>query len=200
VLTLRHYLLVLALLLMVKLFCPYKLNLVVGSSMEPNLRDGQLCLVDTGAYRRSEPRRGDVVLANLDSVTCVKRVYGLPGDRFWLLRSAEGDTSGAFLLGARVPQGVRNMVTQNKRHFRLERVVVPDDCLYLVGDNLPASMDSRELGWGYQEDLIGRVLAWRSAGSYPRWTPPPPPLAEPTTTQVLAPPTSPSSLRALAAL
>lgn len=58
----------------------YRLVLVNGHSMEPTLADGDLLLVDTGAYRQRPPDREDVVVARHGGEFLVKRVVGLPGE------------------------------------------------------------------------------------------------------------------------
>lgn len=171
----RRYLPLLAIFLLIKAFCPYHLNVVVGTSMEPNLRNGQLCLVDTTAYRDGAPRRSDVVLVNLNGERCVKRVYALPGDTFWVLRSSKQDGSSPMLVGATVPEGLRTLAERHPEFVRLEKMTVPPGCLYLVGDNRSSSLDSRELGWGYQEDVVGRIVAASPLVEEGSWMPPPPP-------------------------
>ena len=55
-----------------------------GESMLPNLRSGDLVLVDKLAYRNQEPERGDIVVARLCDGLIVKRVVGLPGEEIEL--------------------------------------------------------------------------------------------------------------------
>jgi signal peptidase I len=58
----------------------YELALVVGKSMLPTLTPGDLLIVDKKAYRRKEPVRGDVVLAEYRKELVIKRIIGLPGE------------------------------------------------------------------------------------------------------------------------
>jgi len=58
----------------------FRFAIVSGESMLPTLRPGDLLLVDRWAYRDSEPRRGDVVVARYGGGLIVKRVVGLPGE------------------------------------------------------------------------------------------------------------------------
>ncbi len=63
---------------------------VHGRSMHPTLREGQRLLVWTRAYRRRDPRRGDVVVVTHPQrpLKLVKRVVAGPGDDY------EGRTLG----------------------------------------------------------------------------------------------------------
>lgn len=60
--------------------CRFSLVLSVGESMWPTLADPELLLVDRSAYRRTEPRRGDIVVARHFREWITKRVVGLPGE------------------------------------------------------------------------------------------------------------------------
>jgi signal peptidase I len=58
----------------------FRFAIVVGDSMRPTTKTGDLLLINRRAYRDVEPKRGDVVLAQLDRDIIVKRVIGLPGE------------------------------------------------------------------------------------------------------------------------
>ena len=64
----------------------FRLALVSGDSMQPELRTGDLLLIDKRAYRTRDPQRGDVVLAQCGQDLIVKRVVGLPGEKVELRR------------------------------------------------------------------------------------------------------------------
>jgi signal peptidase I len=54
--------------------------LVVGASMQPTLRSGQLLGVNKFAYHFDKPRRGDIVEVKTSTGLMLKRVVGLPGE------------------------------------------------------------------------------------------------------------------------
>lgn len=58
----------------------FELILVVGDSMLPTFRNGNVLLVDRGAWRSTEPRRGEIVIVRRGTERLVKRVVGLPGE------------------------------------------------------------------------------------------------------------------------
>jgi signal peptidase I len=58
----------------------FRLALVSGESMLPNLGTGDLLIVAKRAYANAEPARGDIVLARYENEFIVKRVVGLPGE------------------------------------------------------------------------------------------------------------------------
>jgi signal peptidase I len=59
----------------------FKLTIVMGESMLPTLKPGDVLLVDRRAYVNSQPRRGDVVVARYQKGLVVKRIVGLPGEQ-----------------------------------------------------------------------------------------------------------------------
>ena len=58
----------------------YQLTIVVGESMLPTLRPGELLLVDRRAYTQESPRRGDIIMARYGQDLILKRIVGLPGE------------------------------------------------------------------------------------------------------------------------
>lgn len=142
------------------------------------------------------PRRGDVVVVrNPDggSVPFVKRLVGLPGDKLEMKneilyvngkaqpisflapqRSEDGDTVllGTELLGDRT-HPVR--VLPERPAFRtFGPVQVPEDEVFLMGDNRDESRDARFFGTRPVSDLLGRAVGvmWSWHPEFlkgPRW-------------------------------
>lgn len=87
-----------------------------------------------------------------DDVTFVKRIVGLPGDRFAMRR-------GRVLIDGRP---LREPYVQPCEgggagcHFRGE-IAVPADHYYVLGDNRGASDDSRFWGPIHRDQIVGRV-------------------------------------------
>ncbi len=118
---------------------------VQGRSMEPALHHGELRLV-LRAWAAGPPRRGQVWVVAGPEGSAVKRVVGLPGERVEL---ADGDLR---IDGRRLdpPAGAR-----------LERQDGAWSCgvgYFLLGDNRPASRDSRAWGPLPKSAFRGRVL------------------------------------------
>lgn len=58
----------------------FKVTVVVGESMLPTFKTGDVLLVDRRAYVAEQPRRGDLVVARYQGGLVVKRLVGLPGE------------------------------------------------------------------------------------------------------------------------
>lgn len=126
----------------------WRLARVSGASMAPTLRPADLLLV--ARLRRGRGvRRGDVVVLRRGGVRMVKRVVAVAGNVVEL--TAGRLTVGGRALGGGTP--APGALTQAWR--------VPDRSVFVVGDDLAASDDSRvwELPYVGLGEIEGRVLA-----------------------------------------
>ena len=98
------------------------LGYVPSASMEPTIPAGSVIL---GSRIFEELERGDVVIFRHEGKTLVKRIAAGEGDRIYL-----DDESGTFSVNEPLPGANRVLV-------------VPQDCIFVVGDNREASVDSR---------------------------------------------------------
>ena len=144
---------------------------VDGTSMASTLEDGDRVFVNKLSYRLHDPRRGDVVvLHQLDGATqrdLIKRVIGLPGESVEM-RSCQVVIDGRQLQEPYLdPEVVPPGNCGPDPDF--QPVVVPDDHVFVMGDNRAGSQDSRVLGAIDDDDLVGRafVVFW-PAGSW-KW-------------------------------
>lgn len=112
---------------------PFRPIVVVGTSMSPTYSSGQI-LWTVPATRSL--RHGDVVVVDTPAGTIIKRVALLPGDS-----RTQFHTPGGWvdLTNVALPHSLAK-----GKLVRLERV--PKGYVYLLGDNLPNSVDSRTFG------------------------------------------------------
>ncbi len=120
--------------------------------MTPHISSGEYVLINTFAYRLSQPKRGDIVAFRHDEdarPVFIKRVVGLPGDR---IRVDRGRVS---IDGAPLDEPyVRH---PDDRSFG--ETIVPPNAVYVLGDNRADSEDSRFFGPVRDDRLMGRALA-----------------------------------------
>ena len=129
-------------------FFVLRLAFVNGSSMEPLLSQGECILVWQWGY---EPEPGDIVITNRRNpygVNLIKRVIGVAGQEL-CLKDQEIWRDGILLEEAYA-------VTQ-KGYQPLE-ITVPEDKVFLLGDNRDFSKDSREIGCIDKEDILGYMI------------------------------------------
>jgi signal peptidase I len=142
----------------VLLLSPFRLVRVVGLSMLPTLRPGEALLVDRWYYRLTGVFRNDLVVMRHGDEFWIKRVVGLPGDQIALVYGPDGTIDGVLNLhsGLTPPPGARF-------------ITVPPGCLFILGDNMAISQDSRVAGPLPLTDLVG-IVRTTTMGRF--WAPP----------------------------
>ena len=141
---------------------------ISGPSMETTLFQDNRVLVNKLSYRFGDVGRGDVVV--FDRVTTsggvvehddlIKRVIALGGDTIQIKQCE------VFVNGARVDEpyvdpidrAVSDLASQC-RVVDMPTVTVPDDQLFVMGDNRAESFDSRSFGTIPKKLVIGRAFA-----------------------------------------
>jgi len=128
-----------------------------GTSMEPNLHNGQYVIVNKTAYWFGRnPSRGDVIIFNAPdqpNYDRVKRVIGLPGDTVEVKPDGTVYVNGQKLDEPYLPthhSGTSGTWT------------VPEGEFFVMGDNRSASYDSREAGTVPRDKVIGKawIIIW----------------------------------------
>ena len=128
---------------------------VKGSSMVPTLKNGDKVLVSDLFY---EPARGDIVVFKKDSYdsgkALVKRVVAVAGD----VVNIDFEKGIVYVNGEALEEDYIDVLTTTKIDF-IGPQTVPDNCLFVMGDNRNASTDSRkkEIGMVDNRMLLGRA-------------------------------------------
>jgi signal peptidase I len=138
---------------------PLRLGIIHGSSMDPTLRDGQPYLLDTRAYARSAPQRGEVVVFQREGITYIKRVIALEGDTL-LLQLFQNESWDEMVYQEELPR-LRRLLASPHTHnwFQLQSLTIPPGSVYVVGDMRRAAQDSRTYGPVPVSSILGRVPA-----------------------------------------
>lgn len=129
---------------------------VDGHSMEPNLHNNELILVDKWTYLFHAPTRGDVVVfvAPPDPAQdYVKRIIGMPGDVI-TINNGVPTVNGVTLKEYYVrPANMGATPGDNS----VNKEVVPPNDFFVLGDNRVGSSDSRTWGFLPRKNIIGRA-------------------------------------------
>src|SRR3990167_3013555 len=119
-------------------------NQVKGASMEPSFYSGEYILTSKITYKFRKPHRGDVVVfkspKNPD-VDYIKRIIGLPGDTI-TIRDGEIYVN-EVLVNENYISAKTNLWEGGYVQEGLT-ITIPQDQLFVMGDNRPRSSDSRE--------------------------------------------------------
>lgn len=133
----------------------FRLVDVVGDSMNPTLEDGDKMVVSDLFYK---PKQGDIIIFRKDeykSEALVKRVIATEG------QTVEIDfTKGrVYVDGELLDEPYIAEPTKNQIDFTGTQIV-PEGCVFVMGDNRNESADSRDSRIGMVDErlIIGKVL------------------------------------------
>ena len=129
---------------------------IPSASMEPTLEIGDRVLVNKLAYRFGEPERGDIVVFERPPASAatgvddlIKRVIGLPGD------TIEAHDGQVFVDGQPLDEPWLADGTFTPDFAAAE---VPDDHVFVLGDNRTNSEASNQFGPISDELIVGRAF------------------------------------------
>jgi signal peptidase I len=141
---------------------------ISGPSMETTLFQDNRVLVNKLSYRLHDVNRGDVVV--FDRVTTsggvvehddlIKRVIAVGGDSIQIKKCA------VYVNGAQIDEPYLDPIDINVadlasqcRVVDMATVTVPEDQLFVMGDNRAESFDSRSFGTIPEKLVVGRAFA-----------------------------------------
>ena len=150
---------------------------VVGSSMEPSLKEGEYLLVNKAVYFQlpspispnlslpfspfHPPKRGDIVVLrspqNPSGPFNIKRIIGLPGEVVEV-KDGKVDINGEPLDEPFVREATR---------YTAPPTTVPPDYYYVLGDNRNNSIDSHVWGLVPRQNIVGK--AWVTYWPADKW-------------------------------
>ena len=153
----RDVLYMLALFMLVYILC-FRTVVVVGNSMYDTLMGGdRLLLVSNLLYQ--QPERGDVIVASKDSFRggecIIKRVIATEGQKV----NIDFATGTVYVDGEAIPEPYLHSPTTNPEGMEFP-LVVPEGCLFVMGDNRKESLDSRSPSIGFidEREILGKAI------------------------------------------
>ena len=132
-------------------------TVVLGSSMEPTLQDGDNLITDKITYRLIEPKRFDIVVFPYKENTSkllIKRIIGMPGEKVQIKNGK------VYINDTELKDDVYGNALMVDEGIVGDPVVLAADEYFVLGDNRNHSQDSRFASAGniHRDDNIGR--AW----------------------------------------
>jgi len=119
-----------------------KPTIVKESSMQPTLYANNYIFLSKQSYRFGEPKAGDIIVFHTDLTTqdgheklLIKRIIALPGD---IITIAEGKV---YVNNIAI---VEPYTSDDETAGYIDRLVVPEGELFVMGDNRGVSIDSRD--------------------------------------------------------
>ena len=133
--------------------------------MEPSIKGGEKIIINKLAYgivrphsdefliQWGSPKKNDVVVFLHDDKIVVKRCVLIQGDKLEFLLNSEYNRSYSILIdGHSVP------VSNDEYEKFCSCSSVPEDYVFVLGDNYNSSLDSRNYGFVSVKNITGRVL------------------------------------------
>lgn len=134
-------------------------------SMEPTVEIGDTLLVNTLAYRFSEPKREDIlVFKSNDSANAslhIKRVIGLPGEKIRI-------SDGQILINGVTYMEKKDLASISYAGLAEQEITLGKNEYFVLGDNRNNSADSRysDIGNVEKSNIVGKV--WFRISPYTR--------------------------------
>ncbi|NLL44067.1 MAG: signal peptidase I [Mollicutes bacterium] len=122
---------------------------VVGTSMEPNLIEGNIMLVEQLSARFDKLKRFDVVAFaySNNQPHLIKRIIGLPGETIKYVDNQ------FYINGEMIEENFK--VIGEVEDFE---IIVEEDAYFVLGDNREVSVDSREFGAITKDKIVGKAF------------------------------------------
>ena len=138
---------------------------IPSGSMRPTLLEGDKLFVNKFIYRFHPPQRGDIIVFKYPvdpKKDFIKRLAGLSGDTVEI-------RDGKIYIDGKVlddPASFGKFYYYNHDPYGGpgEKIRVPEDCYYALGDNSANSQDSRFWGFVPKKNVLGKAIF--------RWWPP----------------------------
>jgi signal peptidase I len=148
------YIIIIAIIILVRIYIitPAQVN---ESSMEPNLHNKQIIVIDQIRPRFYQYERFDIVVFDHDNPSyLIKRIIGLPGEKV-----AFKDNK-LYINDQEIAQPFeQNGDTEDFSITDLEYNTIPKDMYLVLGDNRINSVDSRTIGLIPKDKINGKALA-----------------------------------------
>jgi len=142
---------------------------VPSAAMEPTLKLGETVTVDKDAYKDGQVQGGDIIILEAPQTVqeadpkikqLVKRVIGLPGE------TIEGRCENSEVQCAVKIYINDELINEDyivddppyNIYAPFGPIVIPEDNVFVMGDNRPRSSDSRQFGPTQTSAIVGKVI------------------------------------------
>jgi signal peptidase I len=124
---------------------------IEGTSMQPGLATGEYVFINKVAYTFRTPERGDVIVFHFPRDTTqdlIKRVIGIPGD------TIKTDRVHVWVNNTQLNEPyISTPLNPSAQTWK-----VPPNDYFVLGDNRPASYDSRNWDFVPKDYIIGKAI------------------------------------------
>lgn len=141
------YIIIIGVIILIRIFALTSTE-VVGDSMEPTLKNGNMVLVETVTNKLGKNERFDVVVVKYTSPKyIIKRIIGLPNETIKYVNNE------LYIDNIKIEEDFNKLGTIED--FELE---LKDNEYFIIGDNRDDSKDSRSFGPINDNEVIGKPI------------------------------------------
>ncbi len=137
---------------------PVRPGVVLGDSMAPSFRNGQVFLM-WRVRDRSQIEQGEVVVFQVRGERYLKRVRATAGQSVWGVESDDLEGVPDVIVSHPEAERVRLVARERPGMGRVVNITVPPGHVFVVGDAERNSYDSRHFGPVPLKAVQGRVVA-----------------------------------------
>ena len=142
---LMPYIIILIVVIIIKLYvvAPIRVN---GPSMNDTLKNKDIMILDEISYRFQKIKRFDIVVIHFEDEYLIKRVIALPGE------TLEYKNDKLYINGKYVKEDFSHKKTDD-----IEKIKIPNNKYFVMGDNRTNSTDSRIIGFIDRDNIRGKT-------------------------------------------
>ena len=138
---------------------------ISGESMNPTITNKEIVCINKIAYgiinptyknfllQWNKPKSGDIVIFLHDNKLVVKRCALIEGDNLEII------LNNHYILTSNSKSGEFSIpITREQKNWLETFKEVPEGFVFVVGDNLEQSLDSRDYGFVASKNIIGKII------------------------------------------
>jgi len=145
------YVLIILIIVLIRIYIivPFEIS---GISMEPNLKEGDMMMMDKLIHHYWDYERFNLVVLEYDNPKyIIKRIVGLPGEYI------EYKDNKLYVNNKEVKEPFNKLgYTDNFSIKKLGYEQIPDNMYLVMGDNRELSLDSRIFGLVLEKEIVGK--------------------------------------------
>lgn len=149
---------------------------IPAGSMLPTLEIGDHIFVDKWIYKNTEIGRGDLIVfpfPKKPTTEYIKRVVGLQGDEIEIANKVIFLNNKELTIPSISHSDPNTLPVDKSPRDNFGPIVVPNNCVFVLGDNMDNSYDSRFWGFVPIDSIKGKVVniywSWDKANKKARW-------------------------------
>ncbi len=135
------------------------------NSMEYTLKAGDMIFADMDYYKSMEVKRNDIVIFSSPEPPhnlIIKRAIAFEGEKISIVNG------NIFINDKEFKEDNPNIIYENNYYDDIHETIIPEDHIFVLGDNRLNSLDSRNFGSVPEKNIKGKPLYIYFSDSFDR--------------------------------